>query len=217
MQTTTNIGLKTYEANDPTDWLGEFNYNMNKIDEAVGSQNDQIDVIEATANTASTTANTASTTATNASTTATQALDVANSKPSINDSVAGATSTYSSNKIEELISGAGGDFPDYQNVVEVANSTTLSGNELSATYTTTEDCYVYAKISATPLTTAYAYSSIIFKIGSDTIFNNSSSEFINQTPIFKVKSNTNISCKMTSVDSTQTSHTVRIFKIPITN
>ncbi len=105
MQTTTNIGLKTYEAGDPTDWLGEFNYNMNKIDTAVGAQNDEIDVIETTATTAVSTANTASATATSASTTATQALDVANSKPSINDTVAGATSTYSSNKIEELISG----------------------------------------------------------------------------------------------------------------
>ena len=208
MQTTTNIGLKTYEAGDPTDWLGEFNYNMNKIDTAVGSQNYAIDVIEATANTASTTANIASTTAT-------QALDVANSKPSINDTVAGATSTYSSNKINDLISNV--DFPDYQNVVEVASSDTLSDNVLSATYTTTEDCYVYAKISATPLTSAYAYSSIIFRIGSNFTFNNSSADFFNQTPIFKVKSNTDISCRMTSVDSTVSTHKLKIYKIPIVN
>lgn len=101
MQTTNNIGLKTYEANDPTDWLGEFNYNMNKIDEAVGSQNDAIDVIEETAGTAVTTANTASDTAS-------EALTTANTKASINDNVASATTTYSSNKIDELISGAGG-------------------------------------------------------------------------------------------------------------
>lgn len=101
MQTTTNIGLKTYEANDPTDWLGEFNYNMNKIDEAVGSQNDAIDVIEETAGTAVTTANTASATAT-------EALTTAESKTSVNDNVASATTTYSSNKINELIEGAGG-------------------------------------------------------------------------------------------------------------
>jgi len=101
MQTTTNIGLKTYEASDPTDWLGEFNYNMNKIDEAVGSQNTQIDVINATATTAVTTAN-------SAVTTATEALSTANSKTSINDNVASNTETYSSNKIDQLIEGAGG-------------------------------------------------------------------------------------------------------------
>lgn len=79
MQTTTNIGLKTYEANDPTDWLGEFNYNMNKIDTAVGSQNDQIELIETTASTAVSTANTASATATQASTTANEALEATDS------------------------------------------------------------------------------------------------------------------------------------------
>ena len=79
MQTTTNIGLKTYEANDPTDWLGEFNYNMNKIDEAVGSQNDAIDVIGETAGTAVTTANNANSTATQANQNATQALEASNS------------------------------------------------------------------------------------------------------------------------------------------
>ena len=98
MQTTTNIGLKTYEANDPTDWLGEFNYNMNKIDTAVGSQNDQIELIETTASTAVSTANTASATAT-------EALTTAEGKTSVNDNVASATTTYSSNKINELISG----------------------------------------------------------------------------------------------------------------
>ena len=98
MQETTNIGLKTYEANDPTDWLGEFNYNMNKIDTAVGSQNDQIDVIEETASTAVSTANTASTTATNA-------LNTANTKASIDDLVSSTTTTYSSDKIDDLISG----------------------------------------------------------------------------------------------------------------
>jgi len=84
MQTTTNIGLKTYEANDPTDWLGEFNYNMNKIDQAVGSQNTQIDVINATATTAVTTANTASSTANSASSTANSALTATNSLAEIN-------------------------------------------------------------------------------------------------------------------------------------
>lgn len=98
MQETTNIGLKTYEASDPTDWLGEFNYNMNKIDTVVGSQNDQIEVIEETASTAVTTANTASTTANTA-------LTTANSKASINDNMSSSTLTYSSNKINSLISG----------------------------------------------------------------------------------------------------------------
>ena len=98
MQETTNIGLKTYEANDPTDWLGEFNYNMNKIDTAVGSQNDQIEVIEETARTAVTTANTATATAS-------EALTTAQGKTSVNDNVASATTTYSSNKINDLISG----------------------------------------------------------------------------------------------------------------
>ncbi len=98
MQTTTNIGLKTYEAGDPTDWLGEFNYNMNKIDEAIGAQNDEIDVIEASASTALTTANTASDTANTA-------LTTANSKASINDNMSSSTLTYSSNKINSLIAG----------------------------------------------------------------------------------------------------------------
>lgn len=84
MQTTTNIGLKTYEASDPTDWLGEFNYNMNKIDEAVGSQNTQIDLVEATANSAVTTANTANTTANNASSTANSALTATDALSEIN-------------------------------------------------------------------------------------------------------------------------------------
>ena len=98
MQTTTNIGLKTYEANDPTDWLGEFNYNMNKIDTAVGTQNQEITLISADVTTAVNTANTANSTAS-------EALQTANTKASINDSVASATNTYSSNKINELISG----------------------------------------------------------------------------------------------------------------
>lgn len=98
MQTTTNIGLKTYEANDPTDWLGEFNYNMNKIDESVGTQNQSINLIGQTATTAVTTANTASTTANTA-------LTTANSKASIDDLVSSTTTTYSSDKIDDLISG----------------------------------------------------------------------------------------------------------------
>ena len=151
MQTTTNIGLKTYEANDPTDWLGEFNYNMNKIDQAVGSQNDQIEVIEETASTAVSTANTASATASNASTTATQALDVANSKPSINDTTAGATSTYSSNKIEELISGI-------QPGSEIDDSTTSTTKTWSSSKINTE-ISAKASINDTTASNASTYSS----------------------------------------------------------
>jgi hypothetical protein len=107
MNTTPNINLSTYTSNpnDKFNLMVTFNENMNKIDTAVGEQNQQINLIGETASTAVSTANTASTTAINASTTATEALDVANSKPSINDTVAGATSTYSSNKIDDLISG----------------------------------------------------------------------------------------------------------------
>lgn len=123
MQTTTNIGLKTYEANDPTDWLGEFNYNMNKIDTAVGSQNDQIEVIEETASTAVTTANTASTTANTA-------LTTANSKASIDDLVSSTTTTYSSDKIDDLISGAGG--------AEIDDTTTSTTKTWSSSKINTE-------------------------------------------------------------------------------
>ena len=126
MQTTTNIGLKTYEANDPTDWLGEFNYNMNKIDTAVGSQNDAIDVIEETAGTALTTANTASTTANTA-------LTTANSKASINDNVASATTTYSSNKINELI----------QPGTEITNFTILTTDWVTNTDVSTNTDYPF--------------------------------------------------------------------------
>lgn len=157
MQTTTNIGLKTYEANDSTDWLGEFNYNMNKIDQAVGSQNDQIEVIEETTRTAVTTANTANTTANNANTTATQALDVANSKPSINDTVAGATSTYSSNKIEELISGAGGAVIDD---TETSASKTWSSSKINTEIEAVETiANAKASINDTTASNTSTYSS----------------------------------------------------------
>ena len=124
MQETTNIGLKTYEANDPTDWLGEFNYNMNKIDTAVGSQNDQIDVIEETASTAVSTANTASTTATNA-------LNTANTKASIDDLVSSTTTTYSSDKIDDLISGI-------QPGTEIDDTTTSTTSTWSSSKINTE-------------------------------------------------------------------------------
>lgn len=100
MNNTPNINLSTYtsDPNDKFNLLVTFNNNMNKIDTAVGSQNDQIEVIEETASTAVTTANTASTTANTA-------LTTANSKASINDLVSSTTTTYSSDKIDDLISG----------------------------------------------------------------------------------------------------------------
>jgi len=86
MNNTPNINLSTYtsDPNDKFNLLVTFNNNMNKIDTAVGNQNDQIDVIEATAGTAVTTANTASTTAGNALTTASTALTATNSLAEIN-------------------------------------------------------------------------------------------------------------------------------------
>ena len=270
MQTTTNIGLKTYEANDPTDWLGEFNYNMNKIDTAVGDQNDAIDVIEETASTAVNTANTASATAEEALTTAegktsvndnvasatttyssnkinelisgiqpgteiddsvtsttktwssskinteiTAVETVANSKASINDTTASNTTTYSSNKINDLIGGAGGDFPDYNNRVEVANTTTVTPNkELIINYTASEDCYVYARIMAKSETNGL----ITFSIGSSFAFTcDAGKNLFVQTPIFKVKANTSMRCDMSGVDTSGTVHEIDIYKIPIIN
>ena len=98
MNTTPNINLSTYtsDPNDKFNLLVTFNDNMSKIDTAIGAQNDAIDVIEQIAGTAVTTANTASATAT-------EALQTAEGKTSINDNVASATTTYSSNKINELI------------------------------------------------------------------------------------------------------------------
>lgn len=126
MQTTTNIGLKTYEANDPTDWLGEFNYNMNKIDTAVGNQSSTITEIETTANSAEATANTASTTANNA-------LTVANSKPTLDDTTATTTTTYSSSKIEEEISAVN---TIAENAVSIASGkATINDNSASSTTT----------------------------------------------------------------------------------
>ena len=266
MQTTTNIGLKTYEANDPTDWLGEFNYNMNKIDTAVGTQNQEITLISADVTTAVNTANTANSTAS-------EALQTANTKASINDSVASATNTYSSNKINSLIEGIepgteiddsvtsttktwssskintqintkasindttasstntyssnkidslisdiGGDFPDYQNKVEVASTTTVaSSGDLTANYTTTEDCFVYAKITAEPTNNSF----ISFSIGTGgrdfSFINDASKNLFNQTPIFKVKANKIIGCTFTSVDTSGVEHELKIYKIPIIN
>lgn len=100
MNNTPNINLSTYtsDPNDKFNLLVTFNDNMSKIDTAVGAQNDAIDVIEETAGTAVTTANTASATAS-------EALQTAGTKASIDDNVASASTTYSSNKINSLIEG----------------------------------------------------------------------------------------------------------------
>jgi hypothetical protein len=264
MNNTPNINLSTYTSNpnDKFNLMVTFNENMNKIDTAVGSQNDQIDVIEATASTAVTTAN-------SAVTTATEALTTANSKTSVNDNVASNTETYSSNKINQLVEEAGGaviddsttssdstwssskintqintkasindttasnsttyssnkinqliedvgGFPDYQNKVEVANTSTLTGdNELSASYTTTEDCYIYGKIQAKPSTNSFISLSIGGG-GSFAFLNDASKNLFNQTPLFKVKANTTITCSMTSVAS-GTVHDLSIYKLGIIN
>lgn len=100
MNNTPNINLSTYtsDPNDKFNLLVTFNNNMTKIDTAVGAQNDQIEVIEETASTAVTTANTASATAS-------EALQTAGTKASIDDNLASASTTYSSNKINDLIEG----------------------------------------------------------------------------------------------------------------
>lgn len=272
MNNTPNINLSTYtsDPNDKFNLLVTFNNNMTKIDTAVGSQNDQIEVIETTASTAVSTANTASATATEALTTAegktsvndnvasttttyssnkinelisgihpeTEIDDsvtsttktwssskinteidavetIANSKASINDTTASNTTTYSSNKINDLIGGAGGDFPDYNNRVEVANTTTVSSNhELNINYTATEDCYVYARIIAK----SQANALISFSIGSVFAFTcDAGKNLFVQTPIFKVKANTSMRCNMSGVDTSGTVHEIDIYKIPIIN
>jgi hypothetical protein len=89
MNNTPNINLSTYtsDPNDRFNLMVTFNENMNKIDTAIGNQNDQIEVIEATAGTAVTTANTASTTASNALSVANNAGTVANEALEASDSL----------------------------------------------------------------------------------------------------------------------------------
>ena len=211
MQTTTNIGLKTYEANDPTDWLGEFNYNMNKIDTAVGTQNDAIEVIEETASTAVTTANTASTTAS-------EALQTASTKASIDDNVASATTTYSSNKINELISGVGEGFPDYGHKTVVATDSTSGSTALNVSYTATEDCYLYVKADFTP-TDKGLIDVQLFTSGRSASF---PLQYENHfyvglsSPLYKVKSGTRISAVINNLNTTSNNE-LNIYKIPIIN
>lgn len=95
---TENIELDKYESSDSTNYLVTFNGNMDKIDTAIGDISDNVDTATSTANTALSTANTASTTATTAYTTAT-------SKASIDDLASSTSTTYSSDKIDSLISG----------------------------------------------------------------------------------------------------------------
>lgn len=128
MNNTPNINLSTYtsDPNDKFNLLVTFNDNMSKIDTAVGAQNDTIEVIEETANTAVSTANTASTTANTA-------LTTANSKASINDNVASTTTTYSSNKINELI----------QPGTEITNFTILTTDWVTNTDVSTNTDYPF--------------------------------------------------------------------------
>lgn len=213
MQTTTNIGLKTYEANDPTDWLGDFNYNMNKIDTAVGAQNDQIELIEETAGTAVTTANTASATAT-------EALTTAEGKTSINDNVASATTTYSSNKINSLLSDVNESFPDYGNNTVVATTNTLeSGNYLRVDYTATEDCYLCIISDFVPTQAGIQIVNIHTSSGSISFAIQFENHFyIGLTsPIYKVKAGDELTTRIGDLDSSSTSHEIKIYKIPIIN
>lgn len=273
MQTTTNIGLKTYEASDPTDWLGEFNYNMNKIDQAVGSQNDQIEVIEETASTAVTTANSAVTTATEALTTANSKTSIddlvssdsttyssdkiddliseiqpgteiddtitstdktwssskinseidavetiANGKASINDTTASASTTYSSNKIDQLIEGVDESFPDYGNNTVVATDSTSGSNHLAVMYTATEDCYLYIKGSFTPTSNGYVYIQLFTnsRSASLTLPYENRSNVRTSSPIYKVKSGTEISAEVTDLNTTS-NNKLEIYKVPIIN
>jgi hypothetical protein len=220
MNNTPNINLSTYtsDPNDKFNLLVTFNNNMNKIDQAIGSQNDQIDVIEETASTAVTTANTAVTTAT-------EALSTADSKTSVNDNVASATTTYSSNKINELISGiqpgaeiddtvtsttktwssskintelsSANTFPNYNRDIVLASTSEVSSGEMELTYTTTEDCYIYAQYT---LATG-ASGRIITNIGrfNDFIVYQNQSSSTGTGRLFKVKANTEITIQVYGV------------------
>ena len=239
MQTTTNIGLKTYEANDPTDWLGEFNYNMNKIDTAVGTQNDAIEVIEETASTAVTTANTASTTANTASTTASEALQTASTKASIDDNVASATTTFSSNKINDLISGiqpgteiddtvtsttktwssskinteisSANTFPDYNYSDSVAYTEEVTSGNMTLTYTTTEDCYLNVQYALATGSTGRIHTKIDNFHDFMTLPNLQYSTGTGR--LFKVKANTTIT--VTAENVTGDTHSLWVFKMRI--
>lgn len=138
MNNTPNINLSTYtsDPNDKFNLLVTFNNNMNKIDTAVGSQNDAIEVIEETASTAVTTANTASTTANTA-------LTTANSKASINDNMSSLTLTYSSNKINSLIAGI------------------QPGTEIDDTTTSTTKTWSSSKINSEITALTQIHSSVI--------------------------------------------------------
>lgn len=211
MQTTTNIGLKTYEANDPTDWLGEFNYNMNKIDEAVGSQNTQIDLVEATANSAVTTAN-------SAVTTASEALSTANSKTSINDSVASNTETYSSNKINELLDGAGGDFPDYSNSTLVTSVNGASSTTIRIDYTATEDCFIYTTADFRPSSASFQEFNIYSSDSGRTQLaiqyeNHFYAGFTSQ--IYKLKAGDKINTYIADLSQESADNVLKLYKIPI--
>ena len=227
MNNTPNINLSTYtsDPNDKFNLLVTFNNNMTKIDTAVGAQNDAIDVIEATAGTAVSTANTASATATEAlttantaSNTANTALTTANSKASIDDLVSSATTTYSSDKINELISGVGEGFPDYGNKTVVATDSTSGSTALNVSYTASEDCYLYVKADFTP-TSSGIVDIQLFTSGRSASF---PLQFENHfyvglsSPLYKVKSGTEISAIINYLNTTSNNE-LNIYKIPIIN
>lgn len=166
MNNTPNINLSTYtsDPNDKFNLLVTFNNNMTKIDTAVGSQYDQIELIETTASTAVSTANTASATAT-------EALTTAEGKTSVNDNVASATTTYSSNKINELISGI-------QPGTEIDDTVTSTTKTWSSSKINTE---VSAKASINDTTAGSTTTYSSNKIDSLVSYNNYASYYSNET------------------------------------
>lgn len=146
MNTTPNINLSTYtsDPNDKFNLMVTFNDNMTKIDTAVGNQNQSINLIGQTATTAVNTANTASATAS-------EALQTAGSRASINDNVASASTTYSSNKINNLISGI---TPE----TEIDDSVTSTSKTWSSSKINTE-LSGKASINDTTASTTTTYSS----------------------------------------------------------
>lgn len=161
---TTNLHLDKYEANDPTSYLVVHNSNMDKIDTAVGSQNDAIELISSTASTAVSTANTASTTANTA-------LTTANSKASIDDLVSSSNTTYSSDKIDDLISGI-------QPGTEIDDSVTSSTKTWSSSKINTA---VSSKASINDITASATTTYSSNKIDSLVSYDNIATYYSNET------------------------------------
>ncbi len=186
---TENIELDKYESNDSTNYLVTFNGNMDKIDTAIGDISDNVDTATSTANTALSTANTASTTATTAYTTAT-------GKASIDDLASSTSTTYSSDKIDSLIS-------------DITPGTVIDDTTASATTT-----YSSSKISdivgaviddtSTSLTSTWSSSKINTDISSKASIDDTSTTLDSTWSSSKI--NTNISSKA-SIDDNSSSTT----------